>query len=51
MTIVTKDLTMEYVLWVSSVTEEDMGDYYCKAEYPQGIQMSQPAYLNIEGAL
>ena len=49
MTIVTKDLTVEYLLRVTSVTEEDMGDYYCKAEYPQGNQISQPAYLIIEG--
>lgn len=42
-----KDLFVEYKLSVSSVTEEDMGPYHCKVEYPQGEQISQPAYLQI----
>ncbi|XP_063684716.1 hemicentin-1-like isoform X2 [Bolinopsis microptera] len=42
-----KDLFVEYKLSVSSVTEEDMGPYHCKVEYPQGDQISQPAYLQI----
>ena len=44
-----KDLFVEYKLSVSSVTEEDMGPYHCKVEYPQGEQISQPAYLQIRG--
>merc|ERR1719232_2257704 len=42
-----KDLFVEYTLSVSSVTEEDIGAYHCKVEYPQGAQISQPAYLQI----
>ena len=44
-----KDLFVEYTLSVSSVTEEDIGAYHCKVEYPQGAQISQPAYLQILG--
>ena len=44
-----KDMTVEYTLSVSSVTEEDIGAYHCKVEYPQGAQISQPAYLQILG--
>ena len=46
-----KDLFVEYKLSVSSVTEEDMGPYHCKVEYPQGEQISQPAYLQIRGKI
>ena len=49
MTRQVKDTVVEYKLSVSSVVEEDMGAYHCKVEYPQGAQMSQPAYLQIEG--
>ncbi|KAL5269701.1 hypothetical protein ACHWQZ_G003234 [Mnemiopsis leidyi] len=47
MTMEEKDFFVEHKLSISSVTEEDMGPYHCRVEYPQGEQISQPAYLQI----
>ena len=45
----TFDYMVEEILTINSVTEEDVGNYYCKVTYPQGTQISQAATLTILG--